>query len=178
MGIVLAVLLFASASLASLPTSADSEATIKAFYSDNATVIVVQQVIGAIALIPLALFALSLKPNRFLRPALVLFVAVELVTNVVPLLILATPDPAQALTRIEDIADQALFLAVALFVVAATWNEPLWLRVVSYVVAPVAVLHAVGVPYLGLAAPLFFIAFVLVLSVRGIVAGSAPPITG
>ena len=176
-GIVFAVLLFASAALASLPTSADSDGTIRAFYRDNAAVVVVQQVIGAAALVPLAAFALSLQPNRLLRPALLLLVGAELVTNVAPLLILAAPDSARTLTRVEDLADAALFLTVALFVVAAAVSEPLWLRVVSYVVALVAALHGLGVAYLGVAAPLMFIAFVLLLSVRNLVS-SGPPRAG
>ena len=169
-GIVFAVLLFASAAIASVPTAGDSDATIRAFYRDHATVVIVQQLIGAIALAPFAAFALSLKPSRLLRPALIVFVAIELLTNIVPLLILALPDAARTLTRVEDVADDGLFLATALFVVAAAMREPIWLRVASYVVALVAAARGVGIGALGLAAPLLFIAFVLVLSARQIVA--------
>ena len=165
-GIVFAVLLFASAALASVPTAADSEATIRAFYRDNATAVVLQQVVGAVALVPFAAFALSLKPNRWLRPALFVFVAVELVTNVVPLAILVAPDAGRALTQVEDLADDALFLATAAFVLAAAAAEPLWLRVMSCAVALIAAGRGVGIGALGLAAPLLFIAFVLLLSVR------------
>ena len=167
------VLLFASAAVASVPTAGDSDATIRAFYRNNATVVVVQQVIGAIALVPFTAFALSLKPSRLLRAALIVFVAVELFTNIVPLLILALPEAAHTLTRVEDVADDALFLATAFFVVAAAVRDPVWLRVASYVVALVDAARGVGIGALGLAAPLLFIAFVLVLSVRQIVARPA-----
>jgi hypothetical protein len=172
-GIVFVVLLFASAALASLPTAVDPEAVIRTFYRDNALIVVIQQALGAAALAPFAAFALSLKPNRFLRPALFVFIAVELVTNVVPLLILASPDSARPLTQVEDIADDALFLAMAIFVLAAALGDATWARVVSYVVALVAAARGLGVGALGLAAPLLFIAFVLLLSVRNLVARPA-----
>lgn len=172
-GIVFTVLLFASAAITAVPTSADSDSTIRAFYRDDAAVVLIQQVVGAMALVPFAAFALSLRPTRMLRPALVVFVAVELVTNIVPLLILAVPDSARALTGVEDFADDALFLATALFVVVAAAREPIWLRVVSYAVALVAAGRGVGIGALGLAAPLLFIAFVLLMSVRQIVARRA-----
>ena len=87
-GIVFVVLLFASAAMASLPTAADSDATIAGFYREHGTVVVLQQAVGALAMVPFILFALSLEPNRWLRPVLIVFVAVELLTNLVPLLIL------------------------------------------------------------------------------------------
>ena len=68
-GTAFVVLLFVSAAMASLPTSADSDAAITAFYRDHASVVVLQQVVGAVALAPFVLFALSLEPNRWLRPA-------------------------------------------------------------------------------------------------------------
>jgi len=138
------VLLFVSAAMASLPTTADPDATITAFYRDHGAVVVAQQVLGAIALVPLVLFALSLDLNRWLRPALFVFVAVELVTNLVPLLILAAPGAAHPLTVAEDLADSALFACVALFVIVLTLVEPLWLRTLAYVVAAACAARAVA----------------------------------
>ena len=172
-GTAFVVLLFVSAAMASLPTSADSDAAITAFYRDHASVVVLQQVVGALALAPFVLFALSLEPNRWLRPAVFLFVAVELVTNVVPLVIVVARDTARPLTLVEDIADAALFLAVALFVAVATLRQPLWLRLTAYLVAALCVIRALASPlhadFLDLVAPLAFIAFVLLMSIREIV---------
>ena len=169
-GIAFVVLLFASAAMASLPTSAASEATITAFYRDHATVVVLQQVVGAVALVPFVVFALSLMPSPWLRPAVFLFVAVELVTNVVPLVIVLSPGAGHPLTLVEDIADAALFIAVALFAAVATLREPLWLRLVGYAVAAVCVVRALASPLhadvLDQVAPLAFVGLVLVLSVR------------
>lgn len=169
-GIAFVVLLFASAAMASLPTSAASEAAITAFYRDHATVVVLQQVVGAVALVPFVVFALSLMPSPWLRPAVFLFVAVELVTNVVPLVIVLSPGAGHPLTLVEDIADAALFIAVALFAAVATLREPLWLRLVGYAVAAVCVVRALASPLhadvLDQVAPLAFVGLVLVLSVR------------
>jgi len=172
-GTAFVVLLFVSAAMASLPTSADSDAAIIAFYRDHASVVVLQQVVGALALAPFVLFALSIEPNRWLRPAVFLFVAVELVTNVVPLVIVVARDTARPLTLVEDIADAALFLAVALFVAVAALKQPLWLRLTAYLVAALCVIRALASPlhadFLDLVAPLAFIAFVLLMSIRAIV---------
>ena len=169
-GIAFAVLLLVSAAMASLPTAADSEAAITAFYRAHSGIVVLQQVVGALALVPFVAFALSLAPNRWLRPALFLFVAVELITNIVPLVIVATPGAAHPLTLVEDVADSALFISVALFLVAATLAEPMWLRALAYVVAAACVFRALvspfGVTALDQVAPLAFLAFVLVFSIR------------
>ena len=171
-------LLLVSAAMATLPTSADAESAITAFYREHASVVVIQQVAGIAALLAFVLFALSLDPNRWLRPAVFLFVVVELATNLVPLLILATPPAAGPLTRVEDLADAALFVSVALFLVAATLRAPLWLRVMAYVVAAACVVRAIasplGITALDQIAPLAFVAAALVLSVRQLIAAPAP----
>src|SRR2546423_1389598 len=175
-GIAFVVLLFVSAAMASLPTTADPDATITAFYRDHGAVVVAQQVLGAIALVPLVLFALSLDLNRWLRPALFVFVAVELVTNLVPLLILAAPGAAHPLTVAEDLADSALFACVALLVIVLTLGEPLWVRTPAYVVAVACAARAVaglfGITALDQVAPLAFIGFVLLFCVRLLVTGA------
>ena len=169
-GIAFAVLLLVSAAMASLPTAAYSEAAITAFYRAHSGIVVLQQVVGALALVPFVAFGLSLAPNRWLRPALFLFVAVELITNIVPLVIVAAPGAAHPLTLLEDVADSALFISVALFLVAATLAESMWLRALAYVVAAACVLRALvspfGVTALDQVAPLAFLAFVLVFSIR------------
>ncbi len=77
------------------------------------------------------------------------------------------------LTVAEDIADSALFIAIAVFVAAATMTQPVWLRVAAYVVAAACTVRALGSPLgftaLDVVAPLAFVAFVIVLSVKSLV---------
>lgn len=162
--------------MVSLPTASDSGAKIVDFYAAHSQLIVLQQVVGIGALGAFVAFALSLRPNRWLRPALWLFVLAELVTNVIPLVIVVSnqsPDTALRLTLTEDIADSALFIAIAIFAAAATLTQPTWLRIAGYVVAAASIARAIGSPLgftaLDAVAPLVFIAFVLVLSVQSLV---------
>ncbi len=179
-GIVFVVLLLVSVAMVSVPTAAESGDRIAAFYRAHASLIVAQQIAGALALAAFLAFALSLPANRWLRIAVWTFAATELVTNLVPLAIVAvnpTAGTAHSLTFLEDLADTALFVSVALFVSAATLGEPTWLRIAGYVVALASVLRAVGGP-LGLTAldqvaPLAFVAFVLVFSIW-LLAGRLP----
>jgi hypothetical protein len=182
-GIVFVVLLLVSAAMVSVPTAAESGSRIAAYYSAHAQLIVIQQVVGILALGAFIAFALSLPANRWLRLALWVFVATELVTNFVPLVIvLANPgaDNAHTLTFVEDLADSAFFISIGLFASAATLNEPTWLRMVGYVIALTSVIRAVGSPLgmtaLDQVAPLAFVAFVLLLSVRLLVRQAAAPV--
>jgi hypothetical protein len=159
--------------MVSLPTAAQTGDRIAAFYAAHGQVIVLQQVLGSVALASFIAFGLSLPPNRWLRPALWAFVVSELATNLVPLVIVAmkpSAETAHSLTFVEDLADSALFISVALFVIAATLTQPAWLRVMSYVAAAACVLRAVvspfGITALDQVAPLVLVAFVLVLSIK------------
>ena len=172
-GIVFVVLLLVSAAMVSVPTAAMSGAEIVAFYKAHGTLVVVQQAIGVVALLAFVAFALSLPRNRWLIPSLVLFVITELATNVVPLLIIAvgsSPDSAHTLTRVEDIADALFSIAIAAFVAAASLGQPIWLRIAAYVVALANVARGVadsfGIAALDAVAPLLFVAFILVFSVK------------
>jgi len=167
------VLLLVSAAMVSLPTAAQSGQKIAAFYAAHGQLIVIQQVVSMVALAAFVLFALSLRPNRWLRPALWAFVALELATNVVPLVIVAavgSPGAAHTWTFIEDVADALLSIAIALFVAAATLAEPLWVRILGYAVAALNVLRGVGEPFgfttLDAIAPLAFVAFMVVFSAK------------
>jgi len=159
--------------MVSLPTAAQSGERIAAFYTDHGSVIVIQQVVGILALGAFILFALSLPPNRWIRLTLWILVALELVTNIVPLVILVaakSPDAAHTWTSVEDIADDLFSIAIALFVAAATLAQPLWLRIGGYAVAALNVLRGLGDPLgytaLDAIAPLAFVVFVLILSVK------------
>ena len=176
-GLVFVFLLLASAAMASLPTSADSADAIGAFYRHHASLVIVQQIIGVLAIVPLVAFGLALAASRWSRLALLLLVVIELVTNLVPLLIVAAPESGRALTSVEDGADSALFIAVALFLIAATRDDPPWVRVAAYVAAAACAARAVasplGIDSLDQVAPLAFVAMVVLLSVRRIV---RPPV--
>jgi hypothetical protein len=175
-GIAFVVLLLVSAAMVSLPTAAESGSRIAAFYSAHAQVIVIQQIVGLFALAAFIAFALSLPPNRWLRLALGVFVVTELVTNVVPLaMVFMKPDAdsTHTLTFVEDLADSAFFIAIAVFVSAVTLAEPTWLRIVGYMVALASVIRAVGSPLgmtaLDQVAPLAFVALMLVLSIKQLI---------
>ena len=169
--------------MVSLPTAAQSGDRIAAFYAAHGELIVIQQVVGVVALAAFVLFALSLRPNRWLRPALWAFVAIELVTNVIPVIIVSgasSPEAAHAWTAAEDVADAVFSIAIALFVAAATLGEPFWLRILGYAVAALNVLRGVGEPFgftaIDVIAPLAFIAFVLVFSVKLLVRPDPSPV--
>ena len=123
--------LFVEGALISLPTAEQSGERIAAFYDAHRQVIVVQQVVGILLLVPLLAFALTLA---------------------------------------EDLADAALFAAIAVFAFVAALAEPSWVRIVGLVAAALTLVRAfaspLGVTALDAAAPLAFLAFVLVLSVR------------
>src|SRR4051794_22570825 len=124
--------LFVVAAMVSLPTAAQSGARITAFYAAHRPVIVVQQVGGAFLLVPFLGFAVALARRggraRWLTPAGLLVAAAQLATNLPPLALAALADPtpatAHALTLAEDLADAALFGAIAAFALAAALAEP------------------------------------------------------
>lgn len=172
-GIVFVVLLFVSAAMVTVPDASMSGRQIVDFYRAHGSLIVLQQVLGLIALAAFVAFAVSMPRNRWLLPATWAVVVIEVVTNVVPLVILAagaSTDTALTLTRVEDDADAVLSIAIAAFVAASSLNQPIWLRIVAYVVALANVVRGIVAPFgitsLGAVAPLLFVAFVLVLSVK------------
>ena len=119
--------------------------------------------------------------TRWLILAGLLLGAAELATNLPPLALAALPNPSPAtahtLTLVADLADAALFVAIAAFSLVAALAEPSWVRSVGLAVAAVTLVRAVasplGVTTLDAAAPLAFLAFVLLLSVRLLLTGRA-----
>jgi hypothetical protein len=181
-GIVFVVLLLVSAAMVSVPAASMSGEKIVKFYSDHASLIVLQQVVGVVALAAFVLFAISLPRNRWLIPALAALAITELATNVVPLVIIASgssADAAHNLTRVEDVLDDLFSIAIAAFVAAATLCQPVWLRIAAYVVALASVARAIADPLgfsaLDVIAPLAFVAFVLVFSVKLLVRPISAP---
>jgi len=182
-GIAFAVTLFVAGAMVSLPTARQTGRAIAAFYAAHTSVILVQQVLGVITLAFLLAFALALgaRRRRWLLVATVLLAISELVTNVVPVILALTnpePDSAHAWTVIEDLADQALFISIAVFSAAATVAEVGWVRAVGLVVAAISLLRVVltlvGVAALDALAPIAFLVLIVILSVRMLMGLSKP----
>jgi len=182
-GIVFVLVLLVGASMVSLPTAAEPGQRIDDFYSAHRQIIIWQQVVGALSLLPFVAFVAAInhrmhvsgrQPSRWLIPAAVLVLAAELGTNLVPLAIALgsrpSADLSHTLTLVEDFSDSALFAAIALFVQAASTGETSWMRALAAAVGLISLARAIGSP-LGLAAldvvaPVAFIGFVLLLSIR------------
>src|SRR5262249_22967527 len=107
------------------------------------------------------------------RAALVV-AAAELLTNVLPMVLTTMADPspatAHALTVAEDFADALLFIAIAFFSFVAALDEQSWVRIFGLVVGGLCGVRAfaspLGMTALDAVAPIAFLLFVLVLSVR------------
>jgi hypothetical protein len=186
-GIAFVASLFVVAAMVSPPSAAQGGARIAAFYAAHRPVIVAQQVAGALALVPFFGFAAALDrrararsggARNWLIPAGLLLGVAQVATNLPALALAALADPApataHALALAEDLADAALFGTIAAFALAAPPTEPRWVRLAGLAVAALTLARAVasplGVAALDNAAPLAFLAFVLLLSVRLLVA--------
>ena len=115
-GVAFVILLFVSAAMVSLPTAANGGDHIAAFYAAHQLMIVWQQILGAIALLPFLAFAAALsrsarmdgRRNRWLMPAAGLValatVATSLVAVAMALMPNLSPELAHQLTVVEDLA--------------------------------------------------------------------------
>jgi len=169
-GIAFVVTLFVSGAMVSLPTARQTGRAIAAFYAAHTGVILVQQVLGVVTLAFFLAFAMALGARR--RRALLVGTVILALTN-------PEPDGAHAWTVIEDLADEALFISIAVFSAAATVAEVGWVRAVGLVVAAISLLRVVltlvGVAALDALAPIAFLVLILILSVR-ILMGLSKPI--
>ena len=182
-GIAFVVTLFVAGAMVSLPTGRQTGRAIAAFYAAHTGVILVQQVLGVVTLAFFLAFALALgaRRRRWLLVGTVLLAISELVTNIIPVILALTnpePDGAHAWTVIEDLADGALFVSIAVFSVAATIDEVGWVRAVGLVVAAISLLRVVltlfGVAALDALAPIAFLILILIVSVRILMGRSKP----
>ena len=143
-GIGFLILLLLQASMVSVPTAEDSAEHVQTFYAAHGSVIVVAQAIGALALFPLVMFARALDRRARasdgagrsrIMPAAVFVVVAEIVTNAVPVVIVmssATAAAAHTLTKVEDVADAILFVALAAFVVAVAGSQVRWILAIGW----------------------------------------------
>ena len=182
-GIAFVVVLFVYGGMVSVPTSESSAQQIQAFYADHRSVIVIDQVLGILAIPLFVFFAVALArqldtrgtgAGRWIIAAGILVVLANLGTVVPPLWLALVSHPsaglARTLARAADLTDAALFAAIAVFafVVFLAVQAP-WLRGLCLIVAILALVRAVASP-LGVAtfdtvAPLAFLALVLLLGV-------------
>jgi len=181
-GVAFVILLLVSAAMVSLPTAAEPGDRITAFYKAHQQVIVWQQIIGTLALLPFLAFAAALsrwarmdgRRNRWLMPAAGLValatVATSLVAGAMALMPDLSPALAHQLTVIEDLADSVLFASLAGFVLATSTGAPVWVRALAVLVAIASLARAVlspfGVTVLDVAAPPAVLAFLLLMSGR------------
>jgi len=186
-GVAFVVTLFVGGAMVSLPTATQGGRQIQAFYAAHATVILIQQVLGIVALGFLLAFAMALgaRRRRWLLVGTVALAVTELATNIPPVILAMAnlePDGAHALTVVEDVADGALFVSIAVFSVAATMGQAAWVRSAGFVVAAVSLLRVVLTPFgvraLDVLAPTAFLALVLILSIRLLMGRSTPTSTG
>ena len=181
-GVAFVILLFVSAAMVSLPTAAEPGDRIAAFYNAHQQVIVWQQIVGTLALLPFLAFAAALsrwarmdgRRNRWLMPAAGLVALTTVATSLVPLAMALmpdlSPDLSHQLTVVEDLADSVLFASLAGFVLATSTGAPVWVRALAVLVALAglarAVLSPFGLTVLDFAAPLAVLGFVVLLSGR------------
>jgi hypothetical protein len=161
--------------MVSLPNARRTGHAIAAFYAAHTGVILVQQLLGLVTLAFFLAFALAIGARQ--RPWLLLGTALlaisELVTNIVPVILALTnpgPEGAHAWTVIEDLADEALFISIAVFSVGATYDEVGWVRLAGLVVAAISLLRValipLGVAALDALAPIAFLILILLISTR------------
>jgi hypothetical protein len=174
------VLVLIGSAFVSLPDSADPPAKISAFYDAHRTAVVVTQLFGLVGSVILLRVLAVLRSEggpggRALMSAGVLVVVTNVLTAV-PILVLAFatglgPDGTSSAAKWADVADDALFCAIALFAGTIAVGFRLgWLRNSAGVVAVLCAIRGVGGP-LGLTAvdvvaPLSFLLLMLAIGMK------------
>ena len=176
-GIAFVAAVVVQAAMVSLPTAASSGERIRVFYAVHAQLVVAQQVLGILALIPLVGFVVALQRRlggrQWLLAGAALVVVAEVSTNVLPLtLVISNPSAqtAHGLTVVEDLADAALFASIALFALVVALESGWLLRALGLVVAGLTLARAaaslLAPTILDTVAPIAFLAFVLAVSLH------------
>ena len=173
-GIAFAVLLLIGGGMASIPTAEDPAGKIVAFYDAHASVVIIAQLVGVLAVIALAVFGVGVArqapdhtTQRSISVAVVLVLIAELATNVPPLVLAlsspTTESAAHAWTVAADVTDIALFLALGLLAAAVALREVPWLRWFGLFAAALcwirAIVSPLGLPAFDAVAPLLILAF-------------------
>jgi hypothetical protein len=176
------VLLLLSAGMASVPGSSDAVSTVRTFYTAHAGVIIAAQVMSLLASATFVLFTLTLRQRGSerrtglgrLEAAGLAVAAASVLTVVPPLWLTVVADSASSsgvhrLAVASDLVDVVLFLTIGAFgAVLAAAASASWFKGLSAVVAVLALARAVesllGSKLLELAAPLTFVALVVLVS--------------
>ncbi|MET0914915.1 MAG: hypothetical protein ABWY81_01795 [Jiangellaceae bacterium] len=176
------MLLLLSAGMASVPGGSDANSMVRDFYTTNAGVIIAAQVISLGASATFVLFTLTLRqPGSERRTGLgrlevagLAVAAASVLTVVPPLWLTVVADSASSrevhpLAVASDLVDVVLFLTIGAFCgVLAAAASATWFKVLAALVAVLAVARAVGSllgsELLELAAPLGFVALVVLVS--------------
>jgi len=163
--------------MVSLPTAASSGERIRSFYAAHAQLIVAQQILGILALIPFVGFVVALQRRlggrQWLLAGAAPMVVAEVSTNVLPLILVISNPSAQTahgLTVVEDLADVALSASIALFALVVALKSGWLLRALGLVVAGLTLARAaaslLAPTILDTVAPIAFLAFVLAVSLH------------
>ena len=179
LGIVFVILLFLSAGMITLPSSAQSPELIAAFYAENRWIIIIAQLLGLIAAPLFIAFSFGVQNSVSRIPASNRIEAIGLAGIVVGIVSLLTALPVIVLAlttyglpfwvRLTDLSDAILFLAIAVFCAAAAIRgeyAPTWWRAVATLTSLFALVRSIAgfmgvTSFLDLATPFAFIVFVL-----------------
>ena len=146
---VLGVVIAAGA--ASLPASSSTPARIAAFYQQHAAAVIVTQLVGLAAAVAFVMYlrtVLAGARSRMVQATGGLVVLAQLLTAapVLALAVIRSAEPVTwtRLTELSELADDVLFVAIALFCAELAWTatEP-WLRVLVGAVAALALARGV-----------------------------------
>ena len=174
------VLLLLSAGMFSAPTSADSVTAARSVYVENATVVVVSQVVGLLAAAVFLRFAwvwaetAPLPSSRRIRAAGTATALAAGLTAVPPLWLAAVAADASdawvdALVHASDLTDVVLFASISVFAAVAGASLDGTARLLGWGIAGVegarALLLLTGTDVLGVVAPLAFLVLVAGLPV-------------
>jgi hypothetical protein len=181
-GCAFTMLLLLSAGMASVPGGSDSDSTVRDFYTAHAPVIIAAQVVSLLASATFVLFTLTLRqrghgrrtPLGRLEAAGLAVAAASVFTVVPPLWLSVVADSASSsavhrLAMASDLVDVVLFLAIGAFASAlAAAASAIWFKGLAAIVAVLAVARALesllGSEMLELAAPLAFVALIVLVS--------------
>lgn len=179
LAIIFVILLFLSAGMVTLPSSAQSAAVITTFYAENRTIILITQVIGLIAAPVFIFFAFGLQNSLSSTPASERLDAIGITGIIVAIASIGTAVPVIALSlttallpfwvRMTDLSDAVLFLAIAAFGAAGALRgtgAPAWWRTAAALTGLLALARSIagfsGInSVLDMIAPLAFIAFMI-----------------
>ena len=183
LGILFVVLLFLSAGMVTLPSSAQSPEVTAAFYATNRWIIIVAQGLGLLAAPVFIAFAFGVQ-NRVsgvqasdrieaIGWAGILVGMISLLTAVPVIVLSLTTYNLPFWVQMTDQSDAILFLAIAAFCASAAVRgkyAPAWWRALATLTGLFALVRSiagfVGVTaFLDLAAPLAFVTFVLVTGI-------------